>query len=262
MPVPFRPFAPCFLALLLTLVACGGGTSTNPGTTPPVDASDDASEDAPAPDDAPHGDAPGVDAPAPAPDVATDTGGPPSPCSQPPPRRLPCAGRNALSTALPATQYGALEGELVAVTMPGSHGSGCVSDSSHVHLQVAVGTERYDVAIDTGAADGAMFYLEKSITASPLAAGWSATGFDYVRDLGVGSTAFARLDPNQVALNIQKALTTVSRLTIHGRSYTDSTGVHDVHHNGHNSDGVLLLHGQGDACADKAIALHFISESF
>jgi hypothetical protein len=166
-----------------------------------------------------------------------------------------------LATTLPTNQDGALEGELVAVLPPGSH-AGCPSDASHVHLQVLVGNDRYDVAIDTGQADGAMDIYETTLPASSSPAGWSTAGFDYVTTLGVHASSFTQNSPAAVAQQVQDALANVSTLSIHGLSYTDGTGLHDVHYNGHGHDGVLLLHGQGDGCGDKVVALHFVSNNF
>ena len=185
----------------------------------------------------------------------------PSACNLPPPNRSPCVPTLQLGKALPLDTYGALEGELIAVLPPGSHGS-CPNDSGHVHLQVAAVGAVYDIAIDDGKTDGVMFYLEKTLPMTLPAEGWSNAGFDYKANLGVSSTDFTQMTPAQVDAKIVAALANVSRLTIHGKAYTDGTGVHDVHYNHGGHDGVLLLHGEGANCGDKALALHFVSDTF
>ena len=154
-----------------------------------------------------------------------------------------------------------VEAELVAILPPGSQGN-CPSDSKHVHLQIDVNGSRYDIAIDDGQADGVMFSYVKTLPATLPSEGWTGTGFDYVTDLGVSSSAFTQMTPAQTDQLLVAALTPVSRLTIHGLSYTDSTGVHDVHYNHGGRDGVLLLHGLGNNCGDKAVALRFLSDTF
>jgi hypothetical protein len=188
--------------------------------------------------------------------------GSPTACGLAAPARLPCLPSSQLGKALPVNVYGALEAELVTILPPGAKSGGCPSDDAHVHLQVEANGARYDIAIDDGQADGVMFYYEATLPATAPAEGWSTTGFDYKTDLGVGAAAFTSMTPAATDAKIVADLAQVSRLTIHGMSYSDGTGAHDVHYNGGGRDGVLLLHGLGAGCGDKAVALHFKSDTF
>jgi hypothetical protein len=181
----------------------------------------------------------------------------------PPVRRLPCVGTSGLATDLPANAYGALEAELVSIVPPDTH-TFCPNDTDHVHLQVEVGTKRYDIAItvNDNTDAGPMFYYEHDLAPSPLDAGWNGVGFDYVRNLGVHSGSFTASPKAAIVSMLQTTLADVSTLTIHGHAYTDGTGAHNVHYNHGGKDGVLLLHGKGDAGADLAIAFRFVNDSF
>jgi len=150
----------------------------------------------------------------------------------------------------------------VSIVPPGT-GGGCPSDADHLHLQVAVGSKRYDVAVTIfdapGGAPLGLFTKDLAAT-SGIAMGWSGTArFDFVSDLGVHSDAFTPLAKPALLTRLETELEGASSVRIFGRSYTDGTGVHDVHRNGGGRDGVILVHG---AAADHAIALRFATDVF
>ena len=81
-------------------------------------------------------------------------------------------------------------------------------------------------------------------------------------DLGAHSTDFAPLSKTDLLARLEKELTTVSKVSIHGKSYTDGTGLHDVHRNGFNHDGVIIARGASASGMDHAIALRFSNNVF
>ncbi|MEO7092065.1 MAG: hypothetical protein ABI175_02365 [Polyangiales bacterium] len=230
---------------LLVLAPSGGnlGCSATEGTTPqPID-------DTAVPDDT-------LDASEAAPtDTASDG-------ALPPARRVPCLDRAALATDLPGDAFGALEGELVSIVLPGV--KTCPSDSDHVHLQVEAAGKRYDVAItiDSTAGGAPIALLTKDLAATTAPPGWSGAGFDYQKDLGISSADYKAMTKSELVARLQAELATASLVSIHGRSYTDGTGLHNVHRNGGGRDGVILVRRAGPGGTDHAIALRFATDVF
>ena len=241
----------------LALTACGGSTTGGDGgddsSAPPDDAgvdqgSADTSPDASSDSNVADGTF----------DVAVDTTPPPDATV----RRLPCLDGSKLAGDLPLDQYGALEAEVVSIVPPGT--KGCPEDDAHLHLQVDVAGKRYDVAMTFDDTTGGqpMGIFTKDVAASTQPEGWSDANFDFVTDLGAHSTSFTLLAPADMLTRLVSELTPVSFVTIHGRSYTDGTGIHDIHRNGGDHDGVVLAHGLGAGGGDHAIAVRFYSDVF
>jgi hypothetical protein len=180
----------------------------------------------------------------------------------PPARRLPCVGRAALATDLPSEAYGALEGELVSLVPPGT--KSCPSDNDHLHLQIDVSGKRYDVAvtIDSTTGGAPVALLAKDIAATSAVAGWSAAGFDYQKDLAIPSADYKAMTRFELLTRLQAELATASLVSIHGRSYPDGTGVHNVHRNGGGRDGVIIIRRAGVGGTDHAVALRFATDVF
>ncbi|MBI2391183.1 MAG: hypothetical protein HYV09_16455 [Deltaproteobacteria bacterium] len=178
-----------------------------------------------------------------------------------PVRRLPCVTRSGLARDLPLETYGALEGEIVSIVPPGH--KTCPEGPDHLHMQVLVGSKRYDVAvrIDSDTAPPMALWVQPVAPTLPDP-GWATVPYDYERDLGVPSADFAPMARDVLLARLQKELATASRVRIFGRSYTDGTGTHNVHRNGRDRDGVLIIHrGEPDG-RDRAIALRFQNQVF
>jgi hypothetical protein len=177
-----------------------------------------------------------------------------------PVKRSACVSRAELATDLPADQMGALEGELLAIVPPGN--KACPSDPDHLHLQIAVGTKRYDVAITIDSelnAPLAIYAQKRAVTPIP-ADGWATATFSYEKDLAVPSADFTALARDALLTRLQTELTSAARVRIYGRSYTDGTGLHNVHRNGRDGDGLILIHHIDGG--DRAIALRFANNVF
>lgn len=179
-----------------------------------------------------------------------------------PVRRLPCVGRTGLATDLPSDVYGALEAELVSIVPPGT--KNCPSDSDHLHLQVLVGSKRYDVALTIDSATSAPLAIHVQTMGPTLPTpGWATdTTFDYAKMLSVPSADFKPLARDALLARLQSELSTAARLRIFGISYTDGTGTHNVHRNGRDRDGVMLVHRVEAGGGDRAIALRFSDQVF
>ena len=232
------------------LLGCGSsGSSGDPSTTDANDGGvDGVSSDTP------------VDSP------ATDTGSRPDTASPPTdgaaPTRLPCLPRGSLATDLPLDVSGAFEGELVSLVPPGT-GGGCPTDADHLHLQVAVGSKRYDVAVTIYDSPGGapLAWIAKDLAAAPtVAPGWSSTvRLDFLADLGVHSGEFAPLAKTALLTQLETELASASAVRIFGRSYTDGTGLHNVHRNGGGHDGAIFVH---HGSIDHVVALRFSTDTF
>ena len=174
--------------------------------------------------------------------------------------RSACVTRGELANDLPSEGTGALEGTLVALVPPG-HKS-CPSDPDHLHLQVAVGTKRYDVAvaIDSSFAAPLAIYVQKRPLSVLPPDGWSGALFDYEKDIAVPSADYKALTRDAMLARLQAELANAARVRIYGRTYLDKTGLHNVHRNGRGADGVILIHHIDGG--DRAIALRFANDVF
>lgn len=178
-----------------------------------------------------------------------------------PVRRLPCVGRSGLASDLPSDTYGALEAELVSIVPPGT--KNCPSDSDHLHLQILVGSKRYDVALTIDSATSAPLAIHVQTMGPTLPSpGWATDTFDYEKMLSVPSADFKPLARDALLARLQSELSTAARVRIFGISYTDGTGTHNVHRNGRDRDGVLIVHRVEAGGADRAIALRFSDQVF
>jgi len=177
-------------------------------------------------------------------------------------RRLPCARRDQLANDLPPEVFGALEAELVSIVPPGTRD--CPSDPSHLHLQLLIDTKRYDVAVTIDSDFGAplAIHVQKRPPASLPPDGWSDATFDYNRDIGTPSADYEALTRDALLTRLQDELAIAARVRVHGRSYMDGTGVHNVHRNGRDRDGVIVIHRVEPDGGDRAIALRFANQVF
>jgi hypothetical protein len=177
-----------------------------------------------------------------------------------PVHRLPCVQRSGFARDLPPDTYGMIEADLVTVIMPGNRD--CPSDSDHVHLQIAIGDKRYDVAMTVDSTTNAPLAIHLQTIAPRLAdVGFAMGSFDYETDLGTPSADFTALAKDALASKIADALKDAGRIRIYGQTYTDGTGIHFVHRNGRNRDGVLIVH-RVEMGSDRAVALRFANDVF
>jgi hypothetical protein len=201
--------------LALLVVACrntGGGAGGG-----------GKSVDAPAAHDAPAGSA--IDAPI----INGDDGTP---------TRQPCS--NHYGTAL-TEDFGRLDGTLVALVPPGTQG--CNSDDTHMHLQIKMNDEIYDIAIDVGNSDGSddVHTTTRELALPLWSEGWH-TGSDILNDYptdGVHSTDMPLETRVQVGSDIDADVATANHVSLFATGY-GSDGAHLVHRNGGGHDGLLV----------------------
>jgi hypothetical protein len=176
-------------------------------------------------------------------------------------KRLPCVQRTGLANDLPPGAYGAIEAELVTVIMPGT--KSCPSDPDHVHLQIAVGDKRYDVAMTVDSMLNAPLAIHLHTMPDLVPdLGFATATFDYEHDIGTPSADYTALAKDALAAKIADSLKDAGRVRVFGQTYDDGTGIHFVHRNGPNRDGVLIVHRVEAAGADRAIAVRFSNNVF
>jgi hypothetical protein len=159
------------------------------------------------------------------------------------PTRQTCTSQ--FGTALPSSgTFGRLDGYLVAIVEPGTMNS-CNDDDSHVHLQVEMNSEIYDIAID--ATDSATHTDDVHTTTleieMPGDLPWSEgfhTGLtvDYPT-LGVHSTSIPLDSKAQIVSAIEGDLATANHVSVYTTTY-GGDGAHLVHFNGSGQDGLLV----------------------
>jgi len=179
---------------LLLLVACGSSSSGTP------DAAD-------APDAAP---------------IVVDDG---------PPTRVPCVPQSKLGDNLTAS-YGRLDGILVAIVPPSNSG-GCQADNDHLHLQIRMNGEVYDVAVnvgENGVDDVHSTTRELAMPGPAWQEGWHTDVIANYVTLGVRSTDMPLATSAQLVTAMMNDLGTANHISVFATGYGPD-GAHLVHRN-------------------------------
>ena len=172
-----------------------------------------------------------------------------------PATRKPCTSSfgNGLSGS-----FGRLDGYVAAIVPPGS-GRACSSDRNHLHLQVVVANQTYDVAINV---DGG-FIAEKDapLPGAPWAEGWHKGGsLSYPTDLGLHASSFTPGSLGQLAQTLESALANANHVSVYATTYNHS-GAHLVHRsNKGTTDGAVVVQPLSQAA--HIYAFRFASSSF
>lgn len=196
------------LLLAFSLAACGGGGG---GTI-----------DGPGPDDGPPADSPV------------------GPVDDGTPTRQNCTSNfgNALTTS-----FGRLDGFLVAIVPPQT--GACNADRQHVHLQIKMNGDIYDVAVDVTAASGPDDVHTLTMDHAPLGAPWSegwhtGVSLDYTQaPLDVHSTDLPLKTKAEMTDELMSDLADVNHISVFAIGYGPD-GVHLVHRNGGLHDGMIV----------------------
>lgn len=168
------------------------------------------------------------------------------------PTRVACIS-NFGSGLSPA--HGRLDGQLVSIV--GANERGCPSDPNHLHLQVKMSGSVYDVAINL---DGLEGETDAALPGIPYAEGWHPMDLDYVRDLGLHSTAITLTSPGPVRDRVVTALAKANHISIFGTGYPGSDGAHIVHYKGRGLDGAIVVNPT--APSPHVIAFRFDNDTF
>lgn len=158
------------------------------------------------------------------------------------PTRLPCVA--SFGAGLTASQFGRLDGFLVAIVAPGGDRA-CRADTDHLHLQVEANNQIYDIAINIGS-DVHSATLDRAAF-SPWSEGWHYTGdgssgsvfVDYP-GLGLHSNTIPLSNPQALVTAMTQDFATVNHISIYATSYNTSDGAHLVHYNGTARDGMIV----------------------
>jgi len=281
-----RRFSPRGLvcASLVVLAGCGGSSDD---ARPAADASTPATDAVP-PDAAPDA-------------AASDDAGEASDAAEPAdaaPRDAVCTPTSAqLGTAV-NTAHGRLDGTLVYVVPPlgklddagyyenggggadggdggvhhhpdGGFDAGpngalyqCNGDDSHVHLQVEVTGNVYDIAVDIGAENDqvGMYQQALALPDGAWAEGWHDDDLSYA-SLGLHVAQFPLETPTANAASLESLLEGTSQISIFCTGYSQGNGCHDVHYqDGTTNDGALVLNPL--AATPTLVFFRFVSQSF
>ncbi|HEY6177671.1 MAG TPA: hypothetical protein VIX73_24605 [Kofleriaceae bacterium] len=192
-------------------------------------------------------------------DAAIDAAGDPV---DGPPIRLPCTG--TFGTALSSGAFGRLDGFLVAIVPPGGSRT-CHADSDHLHLQIKVSGQIYDIAVNIGS-DVHTTTIDRPAF-SAWTEGWHVTGDGTSGNVFVDYPGLG-LHANTIPLSTTQALITamtddfaaVNHISIYATSYDTQDGAHLVHYNGAGHDGMIVTKPLSPSAHMRAFS--FDSSSF
>jgi hypothetical protein len=168
------------------------------------------------------------------------------------PQRVTCT--STLGTGL-NTMHGRLDGRLVALVPTTEHA--CNSDSTHLHLQIAMNGSTYDVAVNL---DALTDELDAPLPVSAWTEGWHDTmQLDYVSNLGLHAGTFTAGTVDGIQQHLVAALANVNHISIFATGYGPD-GAHLVHRQGGGRDGAIFI----DPLSPKAhgFVFHFDTQTF
>jgi hypothetical protein len=241
---PFIVIAACSTAQVTNAPA--GGGDTRPGAAPTTSATNQIPNDSGGginrgdDDDA---SVPVKDATAP----AVDSG-------DGPPVRKTCT--STFGSALTDGTHGRLDGRLVSIVQPGAHG--CNGDSGHVHLQIEMSGNVYDVAVNVDIVDIAE--KDAPLVGGAWSEGWHAPAdLDYPANFNLHSGDFTEDDQPTATKKVNDVLATANHVSIFATKY-GTDGVHLVHRNGNGNDGAIVINPL--SATPHWVLFHFPTQSF
>jgi hypothetical protein len=168
------------------------------------------------------------------------------------PTRVACVSTlgNGLSPA-----HGRLDGVLVSIV--DAQQRGCPSDPSHLHLQVKMSGGIYDIAVNL---DGLEGETDAPMPGIPYSEGWHPMTLDYVKDLGLHSTAITLTSAQPIRDKVVAALAKANHISIFGTGYPGSDGAHIVHYKGQGLDGAIIVNPSAPTA--HVIAFRFDNDTF
>ncbi len=166
---------------------------------------------------------------------------------------------SAFGSALKGS-FGRLDGTVVSIVDPGGS-SKCNGDSSHLHIQVLMDGDVYDVAVNV---DGGYWYqADVPLPGSAWSEGYYEDSLDYASGLGVSSSQFTAISQSALTTALEQQLASVNHITTYGTIYTGSdagSGMHDIHYQSTNKDGAIFL--QPLSAQAHMILFRFSGDSF
>jgi hypothetical protein len=161
------------------------------------------------------------------------------------------------------TNRGRLDGFLTSVVLPSNHN--CNGDSSHVHLQVRMNTQIYDVAVNVQSDQAPISDVGFLVHDGPLvgvdwAEGWHiGAPLDYASDLHVHSTAFVSTPKADLVAQIQDLVSDTNHISVFMLGYGPQGG-HDVHRAFTAHDGAIVVHPT--SATPRYLLFRFAEQSF
>jgi hypothetical protein len=168
------------------------------------------------------------------------------------PTRIACT--NKLGHALSAA-HGRLDGQLVAIVPPGKEG--CPSDSTHLHLQVRMNGDVYDIAVNL---DGFEGETDAPLPGVPYAEGWHEMALDYVSAFNLHSNAITLTTQPSIQARLMSELANANHISVFGTGYPGSDGAHLIHRKVTREDGALVLDPLG--AKPHVLAFRFDTDTF
>lgn len=156
------------------------------------------------------------------------------------PTRIECKPKSQLGDAL-TTAYGRLDGILVAIVPPANSG-GCQADNDHLHLQIRMNGDIYDVAVnvgENGLDDVHSTTREIAMPGPAWQEGWHTTVSANYVTLGLHATDLALESSAQLVTELMSDLATANHISVFATGY-DTDGAHLVHRTGQSRDGLIV----------------------
>ncbi len=151
----------------------------------------------------------------------------------------------ALSSTLSGT-YGRLDGIVTALVLPGS--TACHGDPTHLHLQVEVASNIYDVAVpvtftDAGNQIGIDEKDEPTLAGSAWTEGWHGTGvtLDYVSSFDVHQSDFSLVSAAVATSRMRGLMSVGDEVSIWGHVYASLDGLNAIFRDDGVSDGAIAV---------------------
>jgi len=133
----------------------------------------------------------------------------------------------------------------------------CNSDTTHLHLQIAMSGSTYDVAVNL---DALTDEIDAPLPDGAWTEGWHTTmQLDYVSNLGLHAGSFAAGTVDTIQAHLIAALANVNHISIFATGY-GTDGAHLVHRQGGGRDGAIFI----DPLSPKAhgFVFHFDTQTF
>jgi hypothetical protein len=171
------------------------------------------------------------------------------------PMRMPCT--SSFGTALGDGEYGRLDGFLVAIVPPLSSTRPCNADEDHVHLQVQMQGEVYDIAVNV---DGDVHTTTLDMPAfSAWSEGWHTDVAVSYPSLGLSASTIPLSTEDDLVNALDTDLAAVNHISVYATGYGPD-GAHLVHYNGGGHDGLIVT--QPLSATSHMRAFSFTSDTF
>ena len=154
--------------------------------------------------------------------------------------------------------HGRIDGTLVSIVPESSHG--CNNDRDHLHLQILMQGEVYDVAVNIyDPADVDFVERDIPLPDGPWEEGWHpGYALDYVQ-LGLHADAFSPVAETALRDRLVRALSTVNHISVFMTAY-GAGGGHDIHRRYGGDDGAIFTEPLSPTA--HGLFFHFVDQTF